>query len=60
MRRTKTDRVLFKLELEMRRAEANGDAVLVAYYSQLIEDFNDAMSDLEGAPLRINNPPQEH
>jgi hypothetical protein len=56
MKKTKSDRVLFKLELEMRRAETAGDAVLVAHYYQLIQDFNDAMSEIEGAQLRVNDP----
>jgi hypothetical protein len=61
MKRTKSDRVLFKLELEMRRAEANGDAILVAYYSQLIQDFTDAMDEVSHPhSLTRNNPPQEH
>jgi hypothetical protein len=59
-RMTKSDRVLFKLELEMRRAEANGDAILVAHYSQLIQDFTDAIDEVNHPhQLRVNHPPQE-
>jgi hypothetical protein len=57
---TKSDKVLFKLELEMRRAEAEGDAIMVAYYSQLIEDFTDAMNEVNDPPIlrRLYVPPE--
>jgi len=39
MKHTRINTMLFKLEYKMRRAEAEGDAVMVLYYADLIQDL---------------------
>ena len=54
MNKRQFEKILFRLEFEMRKAETQGDALMVTYYQDLIEDFLDMTEN--GPPLLNVNP----
>ena len=53
MNEAKFKQMLWKLEFQMRKAEAEGDAIMVAHYNDMIADLKEIEND---HPLLNRNP----